>query len=82
MCPKHHIPMRPLRSSFVSYMDEDLDEPGVDKPFPNAIERTLYFNYACPRGDSSLALEVKRATYSNPEITDIEPDVNVARLFE
>jgi hypothetical protein len=63
-------------------MDEDLDDPGVGKPFPNAIERTLFLNYACPRGDSSASIEVKRAVYSNPQITDIQPDANVTGFFE
>jgi len=66
--------MRPLRGRSLSYIDEDLDEPGVGKPFPNAIERTLYLNYACPRGDSSATLEVKRAVYSNPQIIDLIRD--------
>jgi hypothetical protein len=70
-CPNHHVPMRPLRGSSFSYMDEDLDEPGVGKFFPNSIERRLFLNYTCPRGDTSASVEVKRAVYSNPQITDM-----------
>jgi len=74
--------MRPLRGNSVSYMDEDLDEPGVGKPFPNSIERILYLNYSCPRGDSSVSVEVKRAVYSNPQITDITSNVDLALVFD
>ncbi len=68
----------------MSDMDEDLDEPGVGKPFPNAIERTLYLNYTCPRGDSSVTLEVKRAVYSNPHITYLikNEDIPIDAILE
>ena len=55
----------------MSYIDEDVGETGVGKLFPSAIERTLFLNYACPRGDTSASVEAKRAVYSIPEITDL-----------
>lgn len=75
--------MRPLRGNAMSYVDEDLDELGIGKLFPNAIERTLYLNYTCPRGDSAASIEVKKAVYSNPTITDIVslPDITKAADF-
>jgi hypothetical protein len=66
--------MRPLRGSSLTYIDEDLDEPGVGKLFPNEIERTLYLNYVCPRGDTNASVEAKRAIYSNPKIVDLLPN--------
>jgi hypothetical protein len=66
----------------MSYMDEDLDQGGVGKPFPNAIQRTLYLNFACPRGDHTISVEVKRALYSNPTITDIDSGVNIKAFLE
>ena len=68
----------------MTYMDQDLDEPGVGKPFPNAIERTLYLNYTCPRGDSSATLEVKRAVYSNPQVIDLikNEDIPIDAILE
>jgi hypothetical protein len=74
--------MRPLRGSSMSYMDKDLDEPGVGKPFPNAIERTLYFNYSCPRGDAGISIEVKKAVYTNPQIIDISPEDSASIVTE
>lgn len=81
-CPNHRIPVRTLRGNSVSYMDEDLDEPGVGKPFSNAIERMLYLNCSCPRGDSSASVEIKRAVYSNPEITDVSPSPDLGLIFD
>jgi hypothetical protein len=81
-CPTHRIPMRPLRGNSMSYIDEDLDQPGLGKPFPNAIERTLYLNYSCPKGDSSASVEVKKAVYSNPEITDVVTNPDLSMFFE
>jgi hypothetical protein len=57
----------------LSYIDEDLDEPGVGKLFPNSIQRTLYLNYQCPRGDSAVSIELKKAIYTNPAIVEITP---------
>jgi len=66
----------------MSYMDKDLDEPGIGKPFPNSIERTLFFNYSCPRGDTGMSVEIRKAVYSNPQITDISPEESISVLSE